>query len=157
MSISPIVRRSSAALVAAGIVAGLVSTLSGCTLFGLGDGASMQGDWVLVAADDADGAFDLTPADVTLSVDGAAISGTAACNRYGSTVVGQIGDSDEQPVRFEGLFQTEMACSDARVMQLEARYLTALGQIDSGLRLDADTMVLLGDDVRLEFDLLIEG
>lgn len=157
MSTRTVVRRGSIAIFAAGVAAGLASVLSACTLLGVGDGASMQGDWVLVAADDADGAFDLTPADVTLSVEGAAISGIAACNRYGSTVVGQIGDSDEQPVRFEGLFQTEMACSDDRIMQLEARYLTALGQVDSGLRIDPDTMVLLGDDVRLEFDLLIDG
>lgn len=153
MSVRTVVRRSGVALVAAGIAA----MLSSCALPGMGDGADMQGDWVLVAAEDADGAFDLSPADVTLSVAGTAISGTAACNGYGGAVVGRIDDSDERAVQVEGLFQTEMACLDDGVMQLESRYLRALSEVESGLRVDSDTMVLLGDDVRLEFDLLIEG
>lgn len=153
MTIRTIVRRGSVVLLAAG----LASVLSSCSLVGGGDGAEMQGDWVLVAGTDAEGTFDLTPADVTLSVEGASISGTAACNRYGGTVVGRIDESDERPLRFEGLFQTEMACTDDGVMELESRYLRALGAVEGGVRLDSDTMVLLSGDVRLEFDLTTEG
>lgn len=147
------VRRSGLVLV----VAGVASIVSACGLLGMGDGGAMQGDWVLVEAEDAEGSFDLTAADVTLSVDGSSISGTAACNLYGATVVGRIDYSDELPVRVDGLFQTEMACLDEKLMQVEARYLRALGAVEAGLRIDSDTMALFSDDVRLVFDLVIDG
>lgn len=146
-------RRGAAALLA-GALAGL---LSACALLGGGDGAQMQGEWVLVAAEDPTGAFDLSPADVTLTVQGSALSGTAACNQYGGTVTGGLDASDERPVSVSDLFQTEMACMGEGVMELEARYLTALAAVESGLRLDDDTMALFGGGVRLEFALLIEG
>ena len=146
-------RRGAAALLG-GALAGLVSA---CALLGGGDGGQMQGEWVLVAAEDPTGAFDLSPAEVTLTVQGSTLSGTAACNQYGGTVSGGLDSTDERPVSIGALFQTEMACTGEGVMELEARYLTALAAVESGLRIDDDTMALFGGGVRLEFDLLIEG
>ncbi len=153
MTIPPIVRRGSVIIA----LVGVASLLASCAAPAQSGSSPMQGDWVLVSADDAAGALDPNAVDITLTVDGTTIGGTAGCNNYGGTVLGGITDGDELPVSVDGLFQTEMFCDDDGVMQQEARYLQALGEVDSGIRVDADTMVLRGGDVRLEFELVTEG
>ncbi|MFN4003026.1 META domain-containing protein, partial [Microcella sp.] len=148
--------RRHTALATVALALSATAVLTACSAFGLGPGAGLRGDWGLVTGEDAAGAFDLSVGGVTMIVDGDAISGVAACNTYGGTVIGSVADV-EQPLRVEQMFQTEMACVDDGVMQLEQRYLDALAAVTSARRVDADTVRLSGPNVVLEFDLLVEG
>ena len=149
-------RPARAALAGLAIALSATTMIAGCSALGIGSGAGLGGDWGLVAGEDATGTFDLSIAGVTMLVQGDTVSGTAACNSYGGTVVGSVSEA-EQPLRVEQLFQTEMACLDDGVMELEQRYLNALAAVSSARRVDADTVELIGPSVRLEFDLLVEG
>lgn len=150
----PSARRGRLAAVALTLAS--TAVLAGCSALGIGSGAGLGGDWGLVSGDDPAGDFDLSVADVSMTVQGDAISGVAACNTYGGTVIGSVAEV-EQPLRVEQLFQTEMACLDDGVMELEQRYLDALAAVTSARRINADTVELIGPGVRLEFDLLVEG
>lgn len=119
--------------------------------------ADLAGDWQLVRAADASGQFEINGATVTLSIDAGSstsggeapsstIGGTAACNHYGGAAsmengVLQVGE----------IHQTEMYCMGAGLMELEARYLAALGIVSSAEVTD-DLLVLAGDAVELEFE-----
>lgn len=149
-------RPARAALAALALAVSATMMIAGCSALGIGSGAGLGGDWGLVAGDDATGAFDLSIGGITMIVQGDRVSGTAACNTYGGTIVGNVTDT-EQPLSVEQLFQTEMACLDDGVMELEQRYLDALAAVTTARRIDADTVQLTGPDVRLEFDLLVEG
>jgi hypothetical protein len=148
--------RRGTALAAVALTLSAATVLAGCSALGIGSGAGLSGDWGLVSGEDTAGDFDLAVAGITMIVQGDAISGVAACNTYGGTVVGTVAEV-EQPLRVEQLFQTEMACLDEGVMELEQRYLDALAGVTSARRLDSDTVELIGPSVRLEFDLLVEG
>jgi heat shock protein HslJ len=92
---------------------------------------SIDGEWVLRRGSLDGEEIELVEGwDVTLNIAGDQIGGTAACNQYGGTV--SVGDESELGGSFEvgELSRTEMACEPA-VMELEQRFLAALGEIDS--------------------------
>lgn len=138
------------ALVGALLLAGCASI--GSTGPGGGPGiAELSGDWQLVRAVDADGQFEVGDAKVTLTIDpegngGPTAGGTAACNSYGAKLAIHGGG-----VQFSEIFQTEMACVDDRLMQLESRYLQALSVVHSA-EVGDEVLVLAGDSVELEFE-----
>jgi heat shock protein HslJ len=110
------------------------------------DLASPEGTWQLVEGSDAAGAF--TPVDgyaVTVDIDAREVRGNAGCNTYGGAVT-----RDGGGLAFADLFQTEMACADPAPMQIETRYLAALGAV-TGFAIEAGSLVLNGAGVRLVF------
>ncbi len=100
-----------------------------------------NGDWILVS-----GVPMVDGYPITFSVDGEQFSGTAACNRYGGTIT-----QSEDSIVLSAIFQTEMACMDAGVMESESAYLAALGAAthwsiaDGQLRLDVPGESLVFD------------
>ncbi|MFP4312358.1 MAG: META domain-containing protein, partial [Nitriliruptoraceae bacterium] len=110
------------------------------------DAATLDGSWELTRGTGPDGAVPLVAsAPVTLVIDGADWSGTAACNTYGGEA--QI---DGDRVRLGGFAVTEIACEDPEVMASERAYLDALLVVDR-LRLEDDELVLTGPDTELVF------
>jgi len=108
----------------------------------------VEGSWVL-AAGTLDGA-DMPIVDdhrITLTIEGAQIGGTAACNSYGGRVVAGAGG-----MRIEQLSQTEMAC-DEPAMAAEATYLSALTRVRQLVREGAE-LIGRGDSVELRFHAL---
>lgn len=92
-------------------------------------GAAVDGAWDVVALQvDGRSIALLDDWPVTMSIDGDMIGGTAACNGYGGTVA--IGVTDGSFVVGD-LAQTEMACVDDGVMELESDFLAALARVDS--------------------------
>jgi heat shock protein HslJ len=100
-----------------------------------------SGDWILVSGSPIVDGY-----PITFTVDGDTFSGTAACNRYGGTIT----RTDDSIVLSE-IFQTEMACVDAGVMEAESAYLTALAAatrwsiIDGQLHLETPSEPLVFD------------
>lgn len=84
---------------------------------------------------------------VTMTIDGDRIGGTAACNSYGGAVVI---DNGAGAFSVNDLAQTEMACLDDGVMEVESAFLTALAQVDSFVV--GDDLVLSGDGVVVELN-----
>lgn len=92
---------------------------------------TVDGSWLLTS-----GHLDGVPIepvagwDVTMTIDGDTIGGTAACNGYGGTVT--VGDEFELGGSFAvgELSWTEMGC-DPAVMALEQQFLQALQAVDS--------------------------
>jgi len=102
--------------------------------------------WVLTSGT-VDGAA-LTPiasAPVTLLVSDGSVGGRAACNSYGGDFT--IADG---VVTVGSLIQTEMACLDPGVMDLEQAFLAALARVD-GAAGDGTTLLLTGDGVEMRF------
>ena len=105
-----------------------------------------DGSWILVEARDAAGALALVDArPVTLEVVDTEVRGRV-CNSYFATV----GASGDGPL-LTGLGATEMGCLPASVMELESRYLAALGAV-TGVERPGNALVLTGDAVRLTFE-----
>jgi heat shock protein HslJ len=131
---------------AAALVAALV--LAGCG----GDGTptaeqALGGAWVLVEGEGPDGEVPLVEdAPITLDVEDDELGGTAACNSYGGSI-----EVDGQQLQIRELFQTEMACEPARIMDSEAAYLRALQTVDAHAR-DGDRLELTGESTRLVFE-----
>ncbi|MFP4235146.1 MAG: META domain-containing protein [Nitriliruptoraceae bacterium] len=108
------------------------------------DAATLDGSWELASGTGPDGAVPLVAsAPVTLVIDGAEWSGTAACNTYGGEA--QV---DGDRVSLGGFAVTEMACEDPEVMASERAYLDALLVVDR-LSLEDDQLVLTGPDTEL--------
>ncbi len=92
---------------------------------------TVDGSWVLTS-----GHLDGVPIalvdgwDVTMTIDGATIGGTAACNGYGGSVA--VGDEFELGGSFSvgELSWTEMGC-EPTVMEFEQQFLQALQAVDS--------------------------
>lgn len=83
---------------------------------------------------------------ITLTVSGGEVGGTSACNTYGGPL-----DSDDDSFDVKGgLSMTEMGCNP-KVMEAEASYLAALGDVDTASR-DGDTLTLTGPDTELLFE-----
>ena len=128
---------------------GAVLLLAGC---GGGQGsptAEQQplGSWQLIEGEGPDGEVPLVDdAPVTLQIEDGEAGGTAACNSYGGSV--EIGG---ERLRFQELFQTEMACPGEGVMASEAAYLDALHAVDRHAR-DGERLVLTGEETRLVFE-----
>lgn len=106
---------------------------------------SLEGDWVLVAGVGRDGAIPLVDgADITLSIQGTAVGGRAACNQYGGTVA-VAGTA----IRFGDMASTEMACAEP-VMASEAAYWAAFGAVER-VALEDERLMLSGNGVQLQF------
>ncbi len=122
--------------------AALVLMLAACgdTTPGTGsDPAALDGDWQLTKGTVDGTDLDLSAGDVTLTIDGDRWGGTAACNQYFATAVG---DGDQ--ITVEGVGSTEMACDESR-MALESAYLTALQRVTT-VTVDGSTLTLSSDD-----------
>jgi len=130
----------------------LTLALSACAAAGTAptDGGIIDatGDWQL-SSGMVDGVRFPVVADapITMTVQGAQISGRSACNHYGGEIVVEGGS-----VRFGLMSMTEMACQEP-VMTAEAAYFAALARI-VGVSRDGDRLVLAGPGVQLDFDRL---
>lgn len=98
-----------------------------------------DGDWELV-----EGVPTVDGYPITLSIDGPAVSGRAACNSYGGVAV-----VNGSAVSFGEIGQTAMGCEPA-VMEAEAAFLSAL-QAAENFRLSGDRLVLTGAPADLVF------
>jgi heat shock protein HslJ len=84
---------------------------------------------------------------MTMTLDGAAINGVAACNSYG----GQYELSANGGFRIrDGLAVTEMACDPPEAMMAEQAFLDAIAAVSRAV-IEDDTLVLSGDEVELRF------
>jgi heat shock protein HslJ len=107
------------------------------------------GNWVLESGLISEGAIPiLADFPITLSIDGAQVSGTAACNGYGGhleLVNGflQIGELSAETALCGG-------DPDGEVMRSESAFIQALGRISAGHG-EADRLTLSGPTTRLEF------
>jgi heat shock protein HslJ len=126
----------------------VVLLLASCGSAGGAGGDPFGGStWVLVAGS-ADGAA-IVPIDgypVTLRVEDGQAGGTAACNGYGGAIV-VTGGALSFP---DGISQTEMACMEPGVMELEAAYLSALLRVTGAASADNE-LRLTGPAVELRF------
>jgi heat shock protein HslJ len=96
-----------------------------------GDPNTIDGSWILTSGHLDSEPFDLVDGwNVTLTIDGDQVSGTAACNGYGGTLTTDDRLGGGGPFRVTALSWTEMGC-EPDVMQLEQRYLAALQAVDS--------------------------
>ena len=114
------------------------------------DGASaIDGSWTLVMlVEEGDMAIPLPAgATIDLRIDGTEVDGTAACNSFGGSA--EIGDDGSFSA--SDLFQTEMACDPPELMEMESRYLAALGRATSWM-IEGDQLTLAGPDAVLTFD-----
>ncbi len=126
----------------------LVLLLAGCRLFPAA-GVAIDGQWQLVSGIDGGRAIPIVShGSITLTVDGTKISGRAACNTYGGTIV-----FDGDRVIISALSMTEMACAED-LMTAEAAYLAALPKADMAMR-TGDSLVLSGQVVELRFALVL--
>jgi heat shock protein HslJ len=109
----------------------------------------LAGGWRLTDGEGPDGPIPIVDShDITLVIEeDGSWGGTAACNSYGATV-----ELDGTDLRVTELFQTEMACIEEGVMESEAAYLTAFGQVTS-FEVADEVLTLHGDGVRLDYDL----
>lgn len=82
---------------------------------------------------------------VTLTGDGAAVSGVAACNNYGGSyeLVGET-------ITIADMFMTEMACFPDEVNLIETTYLGALARVTT-ITAEQATLVATGEGVELTF------
>lgn len=117
--------------------------LRGCA--GSGAIERVQGSWVLVAGQDARGAFIESTRPITLEIEGDAFSGAGPCNTYSGVV-----RAESNGVRFGAIASTEMACADPEQMSLEGRYVAALGAVTAGSVIEGD-LVLRDDGVELRY------
>ena len=102
-----------------------------------------DGDWVMIEGMDTVPGF-----PITLSIDGAAASGRAACNSYFGTV-----SVAGTTVSFAEMGQTLMGCEPA-VQEAETTFLTALMTVD-GFTRNGDRLTLFGPGVDLRFDQVV--
>lgn len=119
----------------------LVFGLAACGVANGSTASSPDGSWVLIGGTGPDGEVPILDSHpITLQVDGDEWGGTAACNSYGGTV-----EVDGGNVRVIELWQTEMACEPAEVMESESAYLRALRDVDT-VSDDEDGLTLLGPE-----------
>ncbi len=127
-----------------------VLTLVACGSEGPGGsaqpGGSLTGEWTMAEATVDGEPFDLS-ADraVSLTVAGADVSGSSACNTYFGAVT-----VDGSAVQFTGLGGTEVACEEP-LMALESAYLAALDRVREAAD-DGAQLMLTGAGVELRFD-----
>jgi heat shock protein HslJ len=113
----------------------------------LGPPAGLDGSWQLTSGTHQGNAIEpIATHPVTMTFDGAGVSGTAACNSYGGTF-----DITDGKISFSEMFRTEMACFPTEVMDLEENYLAALLTVTE-VSLSDGYLVLSGDTTTLEFE-----
>jgi len=133
-------------LAAAALATAALAGCSGSTASPGGGSDQLEGSWQLTSGIDAEGSIPLTAdAPVTLNFADNA-SGTAACNSYFATVLGGPGT-----IEVSGVGSTEMYCIDESVMEVESRYLAALGAANRAVY-EGEELVITGPDVELRFD-----
>ena len=140
-------------LLSAFVIAAAVATL-GCAQVETPATAgtiSLEGGWQL-ASGTVDGAPFPVVAEspITLLVQGAAISGRAACNQYGGT----LSVVDGRP-RLAMTSMTEMAC-ERPVMAAEAAFGAALPRVTSA-SIDGERLRLTGEGIELVFDRMTDA
>ena len=121
-----------------------VFALAGCAGSPGATEDSLEGNWVLTSGSDAAGAIEVGDATVTLGFN-ETTGGTAACNGYTAQIIGGPGT-----VSVRQITQTEMACVPASRMEIEQRYLAALGEVNRA-EYEGSELVLTGPDVELRF------
>jgi heat shock protein HslJ len=123
---------------------------------GAGDAAPVEltGSWQLASGADGEGEF--WPADidrpVTIEFTDNGITGTAACNGYG-TIAKDAEQADPLrtgDVSLGDIASTKMACEPS-VMTVETRYLGALAEVETA-EMDSETLLLTGEGVSLTFE-----
>ena len=139
--------RAAAALVAILVLAGCSATSPGSAT---PTDESLDGEWTLAKGTDATGTFDLKDAIATITLTGGNPGGRTPCNAFGATVSGGVGKIDITPT-----FQTEAACADPELMELEPRYLDALDAVTEA-SVTSSGLTLTGPRVSLLFTLAPE-
>ncbi|MGF1618948.1 MAG: META domain-containing protein [Acidimicrobiia bacterium] len=115
----------------------------------LGPPAGLDGSWQLTSGTHQGTAIEpISTHPVTMSFDGAEVTGTAACNGYGGTF-----DITDSEISFSEMSRTEMACSPTEVMDLEESFLAALLSVTEVMVTDG-LLVLSGETTTLEFEAL---
>ena len=110
--------------------------------------ASYDGTWKLIEGHGPTGDIPIIEAfRITMSINGKALGGTAACNEYGGTAVIEGTKFD---MRGGGINQ--MGCRPD-VNKSEQAYIEALVAADAISR-DRETLVLTGDETELRFELV---
>ena len=109
------------------------------------------GEWQLTKGSDADGAWSINGAPVTLVIGDEAVSGQAPCNIFGGDL-----SVDGTGIRIHDITQTLMACDDDARNRLETRYIAALGKVTTAKRGAGvlDTLTLSGPDETLTFTIV---
>jgi heat shock protein HslJ len=165
---SPRRSRRAALLAALALLPLTGAMLAGCaspeaTDAGAGSGGSgtaadaqppLSGSWTLVGGEDADGAFTVEPAQLTLDLQQeGAVTGSGGCNTFSGDVTDdpEAGDATSAPLEFGPLLRTMMACADDADTAMESRYLAALEQATAYAQGDG-RLVITGDGVELDFD-----
>jgi heat shock protein HslJ len=138
------------------LLASAALLLSGCASSGVGSESTapsaLAGDWTLVSGSDGDGDFELAGTTITLTVDDDAVSGRAPCNGYRGTAA-----ADGATVSFSELSTTRAACRVQSLMDLERRYIDALGAA-TAVRVDGAALELGdGSGPVLRFQPVVEG
>ena len=133
----------------------LILLATGCSTVGPspspGNVGDPQGSWVLVSGATGEGEIPLV-ADhpITLTIDGASVGGTAACNGYGGRI-----EPTAAGIEIRDLAWTAVACMPDEVMAAEAAYTQALPAVRA-IRVDAEQLVLEGVGFELRFERLPE-
>jgi heat shock protein HslJ len=109
--------------------------------------APLEGVTWILDGGSIDGLVDGVPPGTRVDVrfDDGTASGTSGCNHYSGTY-----EVDGGAVTFGALGGTEMGCSPQSLMELEAAYLGALGEVRE-FRVTAAELVLTAGGVRLAF------
>jgi len=132
------------------LLASAVLLLSGCASSAGGSDplapSALDGDWVLESGSDGEGDLDLAGSTITLTVEDGVVTGRAPCNSYSGTAAG-----DGAAVSFSALSTTEAACRVQALMDLERRYVDALGAVTAARVDGAALEVGRGTDVALRF------
>ncbi len=112
-------------------------------------GSGIDGGWTLVTLVEGGDMVVPMPDDATIDLDvnGSELGGTAACNSFGGTIL----VLDDGSVTVSELFSTEMACDPPELMELEARYLAALGAATSWALQDGQ-LTLTGPSAKLVYE-----
>lgn len=105
--------------------------------------------WILVGAEDAQGALPVEAGDVTLVIADGGIGGEV-CNAYGGDITGSVGTTAPGEISISEVFSTQMWCEADGLMELETRFHEAL-QAATEAQVSGGTLHLNGEDVRLRF------
>lgn len=111
------------------------------------DGRELEGVTWILDRGSIDGLADDVPpgARVDVRFEANEVSGTSGCNSYSGTY-----EVDGGSVSFGPLGGTEMGCQPSSLMELEAAYLSALGQVRT-FRVSDDALTLTGGGAPMTF------
>lgn len=154
MTIAPSTPSTSRVAVA---MAALVALLSACASAGGDDSLASAGlevgtSWVLTSmtVDGAEMAL-IDASSVTLQRTEEGISGTSACNQYGTDSQSVTDQMDEPDLVFPPMFSTMMVCMEPGVMELETAYLDAMAKA-ADIAGEGDSLVISGPNATMRFE-----